>query len=94
MTKSEVENAIKVVMSDVIDECYRYSSSFPAKDRVRIFQIANEAEILMDELIIEIRDVQQLKGYSMYNPKVIKIKQKLNQKSMDYLKRLHGLEYH
>ena len=94
MTKSEVENAIKVVMSDVIDECYRLSSSFPSKEKERVFQIANEAELLMDELMDEINHVKQKGGYSINNPKIIEIKQRLNKKSLDYLNRLHNLIHH
>ena len=94
MTKSEVENAIKVVMSDVIDECYRYVNSIPGEENDRVFQIANEAEILMEELIHEIRQVKQKGGYSIDNPTVLEIKQRLNQKSFDYLNRLHNLDYH
>jgi hypothetical protein len=92
MTKSEVEKAIKVVMFDIIDECYRYSSSLPGKNRDRIFEIANEAESLMDQLILEVRDVKQLEGYSIDNPKIIEIQQKLDEKSMDYLHRLHQFD--
>lgn len=94
MTKGEVENAIKVVMSDVIDECYRLSSAIPAKEKKRVFKIANEAELLMDELMREINHVKQKGGYSINNPKIIEIKQRLNQKSLDYLKRLHNLSHH
>ena len=94
MTKSEVENAIKVVISDVIDECYRVSSEFPGQDSKRVFQIANEAELLMDELIDEINQVKQKGGYSINNPKIIEIKHRLNQKSLDYLSRLQSLNYH
>ena len=94
MTKSEVENAIKVVISDVIDECYRVSSEFPGKDSKRAFQIANEAELLMDELIDEINQVKQIGGYSVDNPKILEIKHRLNQKSLDYLTRLQSLSHH
>lgn len=94
MTKSEVEKAIKVVLFDVMDECYRFSSSSPKKEKDRVFQIANEAEIMMDELITQVHQVKQKSGYSINNPKILEIKQKLNQKSMDYLNRLHNLEYH
>lgn len=94
MTKSEVENAIKVVISDVIDECYRVSSSYPRYERDRVFQIANEAEILMDELMVEINQVKQLGGYSIDNPKILEIKYRLNKKSLDYLKRLQNLSHH
>ncbi len=91
MTKSEVEKAIKVVMFDIIDQCYQFSSSIPGKKRDRVFQIANEAEFLMDQLITEVREVKQLGGYSIDNPKMVKIQQKLNQMSMDYLQRLQQL---
>lgn len=91
MTKSEVEKAIKVVMFDIIEECYRYSSALPSKNKERVIQIASEAELLMDQLITEIRDVKQLEGYSIDNPKVIDIQQRLNKKSMDYLQRLQKL---
>lgn len=94
MTKSDVENAIKVVMSDVIDECYRVSSSFPSKDKDRVFQIANEAESLMDELMLEMNQVIQKGGYSSDNPKILEIKHRLNKKSLDYLNRLHNLVDH
>lgn len=91
MTKTEVENAIKVVMNDVIDECYRYSFSVPGTKRDRVFKIVNAAEILMDELMAEVHDVKQLGGYSVDNPKIEEIKKKLNQKSLDYLTELRQL---
>jgi hypothetical protein len=94
MTKSEVKNAIKVVMCDVIDECHRRSSSFPSSGKEQVFQIATEAESLMDELIVEINQVKQLSGYSINNPEILKIKQKLNKESLDYLNRLHEIEHH
>lgn len=94
MTKSEVENAIKVVMSDVIDECYRRSSSFPTEEKKNILQIANEAEMLLDELMIDLNRVKQKSGYSIHNPKIIEIKERLNKKSLDYLGRLQELEHH
>lgn len=94
MTKSDVENAIKVVMCDVINECYRVSNAFPAKDKDRVFQIANEAELLMDELMLEMNQVIQKGGYSSDNPKILEIKHRLNDKSLDYLNRLHNLIDH
>jgi len=94
MTKSEVEKAIKVVMFDVIEECYRFSSSSSPKNKNRVFEIAHEAENTMDELISAVREVKQKGKKSVYNPKILEIKEKLNQKSMDYLNRLHNLEYH
>lgn len=94
MTKSEVEKAITVVMSDVIDECYRYSNNFPGEDKERVFQIVKEAESLMEELMNEVHHVKQKSGYSNNNPKIIAIKHKLSEKSMDYLQRLHNLAYY
>ena len=91
MTKTEVESAIKVVINDVIDECYRYSSLVPGKQRERVFKIVNAAELLMDELISEVHEVQQIGGYSSDNPKIDEIKKKLNKKSLDYLIELRKL---
>ena len=91
MTKTEVEKAIQVVLNDVIDECYRYSFSTSEKNRDRIFNIVNEAEHFMDELMAEVREVKQIKGYSIDNPKIHEIRARLNQRSLDYLKQLRSL---
>ena len=90
MTKSEVEKAIKVVMSDVIEECYRISTSFPSKEKDRVLKIASEAESLMEELIHEVYQIRQRKE-DFNDPKIIEIKKRLNQQSLDYLRQLQNL---
>ncbi len=94
MTKSEVVNAIRVVMSDVINECYRRTHTVPEKDRVRIFEISEKAEHLMEELTSEAFEVKQIEGYSNDHPKIIEIKRRLDKKSMDYLNQLYSLAHH
>jgi hypothetical protein len=92
MTKSEVESAIKVVMSDVIEECYRISTSFPSRDKERVLKIANEAELLMEELIREVYQIRQRKE-DINNPQMMEIKRRLNQQSLDYLRQLQNLAH-
>ena len=84
MTRDEVEKVIPLAIGGIIEKCLWLAAGNEGETREKIFEIARKAEEVESRLLADIRKVKDHGDDSRNNVTVLKIKETLNEKSMEF----------